>query len=350
MGGSVVSLLSMLNAGKSLTYDVAGPFLPHVAERLRACGSVRRVLPLPGLSVRNLVRIPWTALRVLALVRRDRPDVILANGLTEAAVCSLAAWAGRCPMSVWVHNYQLPLSARLAGPLLRNRRLDVRWMVVSSIAADVSATVRGRRHCTLVRNPIDAESVSSTPRRPDGVLRVGYLGAPRPYKGFDLIPRIIDATVARTARSIEWYIFRNPGGAPDVDRELAARPGVHRMGLVYPQSAAYDQIDLVLCPSRQESFGRVTAEAMYNGLPVVASRIPAFQELLGHEAEASLFPVGDTAAAGRLIAALADDPELRRRVGEANAAVGRRFATEWILPEFEAVLSGGPTPSTAGDR
>src|SRR5205807_6098161 len=44
---------------------------------------------------------------------------------------------------------------------------------------------------------------------------------------------------------------------------------------------AYGQCAIVFCPSYQESFCRVAAEAMLNGLPVVASDIPALRDLLG---------------------------------------------------------------------
>jgi len=45
-------------------------------------------------------------------------------------------------------------------------------------------------------------------------------------------------------------------------------------------SQAYGRADIVLCPSREESFGRIAAEAMMNSIPVVASDIPAYRELV----------------------------------------------------------------------
>jgi glycosyltransferase involved in cell wall biosynthesis len=344
MGGPVVSLLSMLRASRSMSYVVAGPFSDAVAAHLRACPSVTDVRWLPRRPRHTLLRLPWLVIRVLALAgRRPRPDVLLANGLTEAAICVVAALVHRRPLVVWVHNFELPLAARVMRPLLRSRLVGTRWMAVSALAGRVSAPVRGRRPYALVLNPVDEDAVRSARGQVEtSSLRVGYLGSARPYKGFDLLPAIIDATAAATSRSVEWYVFTGKGWAPDIDAELDARPQVHRVGPVYPQSAAYGCVDAVLCPSRQESFGRVVAEAMYNGLPVVASRIPAFEELLAHRPEESLFPLEDVAAAGRLVAALAEDPELRRSIGTRNADVGRRFTTDRVLPEFEAVLACRP--------
>ena len=97
---------------------------------------------------------------------------------------------------------------------------------------------------------------------------------------------------------------------------------------------AIEATDIVIVPSREESFSMVTAEAMLNGIPVVASNLEPLRDLLdGTSSPAGLlFPIGDEAAAARAIAILAEDAELRARLG----AEGKRRASAFRVEEVAA--------------
>lgn len=58
-------------------------------------------------------------------------------------------------------------------------------------------------------------------------------------------------------------------------------------------------------------------EAMGVGIPVVCSIIGGTPEMIEHERTGFLFTQGDEAALSDILARLADDPEMRKRVGEA---------------------------------
>ena len=112
------------------------------------------------------------------------------------------------------------------------------------------------------------------------------------------------------------------------------------MGRVTDVRTAYGALDIVLCPSRQEAFGRVAAEAMLNGLPVVASDIPAYREVVGHERGGLLFPPGDAAAAAEAVCRLVDDAVLRRRLGDQAREQAQRFAPAITASRFRAIYRG----------
>ncbi|MBA2336404.1 MAG: glycosyltransferase family 4 protein, partial [Acidimicrobiia bacterium] len=76
--------------------------------------------------------------------------------------------------------------------------------------------------------------------------------------------------------------------------------------------------DIVWVPSRSESFCRVAAEAMMNGIAVVASDIPPLRQLLGDDEAGLLYSTEDPAAAAAALRRLVADPDLRRRLGEAG--------------------------------
>lgn len=81
----------------------------------------------------------------------------------------------------------------------------------------------------------------------------------------------------------------------------------------------YASADAGVFPSiGDEAFGITIAEAMSCGLPVVASYVGGIPEVVGNEGSCGLLCApGDAAALAASMAALAADPDLRRRLGEA---------------------------------
>jgi glycosyltransferase involved in cell wall biosynthesis len=78
---------------------------------------------------------------------------------------------------------------------------------------------------------------------------------------------------------------------------------------------------MVLMPSRYHEFAPYSAlEAMASGVPVIASSLGGMPELVGAE---RCVPPGDPAALAARMVALWEDPELRRREGDALIARAR---------------------------
>jgi glycosyltransferase involved in cell wall biosynthesis len=155
---------------------------------------------------------------------------------------------------------------------------------------------------------------------------VGYLGWDTTHKGFHLLPDIIREL---KDMPILWLIFadQHPGALPSTWMQLRAMSGlgVHLVGRVDDVRRAYEQCDIVLCPSYRESFCRVAAEAMINGLPVVGSDLEPIRELLGDREAGLTFPPGDVLAAAKEIGLLASDPDLRASLGQAGRERAARF-------------------------
>lgn len=116
---------------------------------------------------------------------------------------------------------------------------------------------------------------------------------------------------------------------------LSRRPGLHVHGGLSANDAGllelYRTSDVLVLPSRSETFGIVAVEGAAAGLPVIATRIGGLAELVVDGATGMSVPPGDVGAIARALAALAADPELRRRMG----AAGRRRAER----EFDAAVN-----------
>jgi glycosyltransferase involved in cell wall biosynthesis len=96
-----------------------------------------------------------------------------------------------------------------------------------------------------------------------------------------------------------------------------------RVQFAGPRSGAelddsYAAADLLVHPSRSETYGMVVIEALARGLPVVASDVGGLPEALGHGAGGSrpglLVPADDPAALAAALRAWLGDAELRARL------------------------------------
>jgi len=118
-------------------------------------------------------------------------------------------------------------------------------------------------------------------------------------------------------------------------RTLQSDPRVIMTGSVDDTSAYYPVFDLVVLPTYREGLPNVPLEAAAMELPVVATRIPGCIDAVVDGETGTLAPVRDADALADAIRRYLDDPELRRRHGQAGRKrVLRDFRQEVI---WEAV-------------
>ncbi len=215
---------------------------------------------------------------------------------------------------------------------------------MSSISRDVLVDIGACEAdaVSIIPNPVDPRDVEASSRAPSDMPTVGYIGPATSQKGFDLLPgiarRLSDVTLS-------WLVFVPAASAtavldgPDyralreaVGGRLRIRPWVGDVRDVYAAC------DMVLCPSRRESFSRVAAEAMVNGLPIVASDLAAFRDLLGDDEAGLLFPAGDAEEAARALRRLVADPSLRSRLGERGRSRARAYGPEAVMRRLAPLL------------
>lgn len=93
-------------------------------------------------------------------------------------------------------------------------------------------------------------------------------------------------------------------------------------------SQAYTTADLLVAPSRSETYGMTVTEALAHGLPVVASAAGGLPEALGSTADGALpgrlVPPGDPAALATALGEWLDDEHHRHRL---RAAARQRRLT-----------------------
>ena len=285
--------------------------------------------------------VPGSAARAgLARIVSAIPDgeTVLIDGLIASpAAAQLLPHTGRIRMTVLLH---MPLATVLDAHHDATAQRSER--VVLRAAAGVVVTSEWTRRQVLTRYAIPAHRLHvarpgvdrvAAPARPvrGRLICVGVLGR---HKGQDLL---VEALADLAERDWDCVLAGPLDRDPDFVGQLQTRiTGLgygHRVRLSgvltgAALSHAYTTADLLVAPSRSETYGMAVTEALAHGLPVIAAAVGGLPEALGSTADGTrpgqLVPPGDPAA---LAAALADwlgDERHRHRL---RAAARQRRST-----------------------
>jgi phosphatidylinositol alpha-mannosyltransferase len=94
--------------------------------------------------------------------------------------------------------------------------------------------------------------------------------------------------------------------------------------------------DVFVAPATgQESFGYVLVEAMAAGLPVVASDIAGYREVVRDGVDGLLVPPSDPVALAAALRTVLDDADLARRLGEGGRLRAGEFSWDRVAPAIE---------------
>jgi glycosyltransferase involved in cell wall biosynthesis len=97
--------------------------------------------------------------------------------------------------------------------------------------------------------------------------------------------------------------------------------------------------DLVVVPSRTESFGNAAAEAMAAGRAVVATDVDGLPELIRDGVEGLLVPARAPLPLAEAIIALGSDPERRATLGAAGERrIRAAFGRTAMIDGYEALI------------
>lgn len=258
-------------------------------------------------------------------------DGLVACGVPEVVV----PHAAQLRLTVLVH---LPLADEVGAPA----ELAVRERAVLRAAHAVVATSPHAARRVRELHGVDARVVTpgtdAAPAAPTGEAgtRLLCVGSVTPTKGQDVLVEALAAVANRAWRcTLVGPLVRDPAHVALV-RGLVERHGLDgRVQVAGPRTgaaldAAYADADLLVVPSRHETYGMVVTEALARGLPVLAAGVGGLPETLREAGAATaqaplpgllVAPAQDMA--GALAAALRrwlDEPALRADARAAAAA------------------------------
>jgi glycosyltransferase involved in cell wall biosynthesis len=378
LGGAEHSLLLLLQGlrehGIASTVAVfgEGPF----QERVSATGIPTVTLVLPrGTRSAGRYRLPRgplggapllagalaAALRLVGQARRAGADLIHTNGMKAHLLGGLAGRLARVPV-VW-HLRDFPPEG-WAGRMFDEATARLPEEILSpSGAVAASVRVRADRYPRVVPDPVDLARFRPGVSR-DRIRReiglagtdplIGLVGHLTPWKGHDVFLSIARAVAAvlPAARFVvaggEIYETHGHAGYLDALQRRAFTLGLSERLLFLgvrddvPELLAGLDV-LVHCPVVPEPFGRVLAEAMAVGCPVVAARCGGIPEVVEDGVTGLLVAPGDVDAFVAAALRLVREPALRGRLaGAGRRRVEARFGveahTERVLEAYRSVL------------
>ena len=368
VGGAALHVLQLAHEQARRGHDVvvvAGTLaageesMEYVADELGV-----QLLKLPVLQRELSPRADTRAILALRkLIGNRRPDVLHTHTAKAGATGRLAALAsGRARPRAVVHTYHgHVLSGYFSRRWERVFRLIERVLAYTSgMLVAVSDEVRDdlvrfrvapARRFAVVPYGFDLPAWSEADEVARQRIRteidageeafvVGWAGRltaiKRPLDLLRTLRALLDAEV-------DALLVLVGDGEDRADVEaLAAELGVaERCRLVgFQQSIRpwYASFDALLLTSANEGTPVVAIEALAAARPVVATRAGGTGTVVRQGESGYLEPIGDTNALAGRLAALARDPELRKRMGAAGAEdVRARFAVARMADEVEAI-------------
>lgn len=149
-------------------------------------------------------------------------------------------------------------------------------------------------------------------------------------------------------------ILAGEGALREECRALARKLGLEERvvfpGQVRDVPAWYAMADAAVSASRSEGLPFHILEAMYAGLPVVASQVKGHADLITDGATGLLYPYGDGAACAERILRLAASEGLRRELARNARADVEQYGLERVLPQVWARYAALARPGAAAQR
>lgn len=274
------------------------------------------------------------------------PDgaVVLLDSLVALASAVPAATAARVRLVVLVH--MLLATADDVGPRLARERAALRQ------AAAVVTTSAWTRDRIVARHGVAADGIlilePGTDRGPVAPGSPGggallCVAAVTVNKGLDvLIDALADVAGLDWSCTFAGAMDLEPGWLEKLRRQAEEAGIAERLHWLGPLTRAelggrYAASDALVLASRQESYGMVVAEALAQGLPVVASNIGGVPEALGRNSKGTvpglLVPSGESAALAGALRRWLEDADLRRSLRA--AALERRDT----LPQWDHAVA-----------
>jgi phosphatidyl-myo-inositol alpha-mannosyltransferase len=299
------------------------------------------IVPANG-SLPNIVLSPRAYFRIMRTLERERFDVLHLHEPMTPAICTATLVMARTPLVATFHasgelgwmRYGTPVWGFLID------RIDHRIAVSERARASQQRWLPGEYE--VIPNGV---VVPGDAPAGDREHRIVFAGRQEPRKGLQVLLRAWPEIHRRTGLRLTVA-----GADPLAVRLLLARLRVPDDGLDVVGFLSQDELTDTLLRSKalvapslgQESFGMVLTRAFACALPVVASDIPGYREVVTPDAAVPI-PPGDAAALVDAVAGLVADEPRREAMGRsARSLAVERYAwpkiAERLVGVYESVV------------
>lgn len=344
IGGGNRSLL-LLHHGLKNNGISAKVIVPTDGPMVVACNSEsvpNAIQATDDISWRRPDKVWLSSRQWKRIIQQFSTNLVHANDLTTARSVAIGAWRAKVPV---VCHVRFP-----AGPEFVNwvfkRYPKPAAFIFNSHALQDECGPDFERACPrstqyVVHNAVDLQRFQPKMKQSES-YRVGILANLIPIKGhkdFLQMAHIIRKQVCNVDFSIIGEDIHNTGYKAELQKlssDLGLNDIVHFLGHRNDIPELLSEMDLLVCPSHVEPFGRCLIEAMACEKPVVASRVGGIPEVVDDGVTGVLVPAHSPQALADSVMNLYNDRKLADSMGKA----GRRRVEKLFTPEAhtEAVL------------
>ncbi|MGE4297169.1 MAG: glycosyltransferase family 4 protein [Desulfovibrionaceae bacterium] len=274
-------------------------------------------------------------------VRAIKPDVLFSFIDETNVLASLAVIGTGVPVGVCIRNDPWHYDMSLFWRLMRRLAYPLADCMVTQ-TDDAKSFYEGTvKNIFVIPNPVAPwASVCTKPHRypRPTLLAIGKLHR---QKGHDLL---LQAFAAITEKYADWDLFILGDGEERraLERQVAAL-GLERKvsmpGMVPDVTPYLLGADCFVMASRFEGFSNALCEAMATGLPLVASDCQGNKDIVTHDKDGLVVPVGDVAALTHALDTLLGDEALRCRLGAQARSIVDRFSFPVVLGLWDEVIA-----------
>ena len=299
-------------------------------------------IPYNG-AVARILFGPVAFSRVRQWISNGDFDLLHLHEPAIPSISLLACWAADGPMVGTFHaaaNRQKIIFA--IGPILEPAIEKLSARIAVSEAARLTLTDHLDTDAVVIPNGIYASRYhNGTPQEKWQGNTIGFIGRfEEPRKGLSVL---LDAlpVIARFAPDVKVFVA-GPGDSTEVEKSIDPQLR-HRftfLGKISEEDKAnfMSSISIYVAPNTGgESFGIILAEALAGGACVVASDIPAFDDLLGHGQFGAIFKSEDSTDVAEVIIDLLRDERKRSQLAAAGRVRGQSFDWEVIAQQIYSV-------------
>lgn len=315
-------------------------------------------IPYNGAVARVLFG-PVAFARVRQWISQSEFDLLHLHEPAIPSISLLACWAADGPMVGTFHAAAKRQKIIFAiGPILEPAIEKLSARIAVSEAARLTLTDHLDTDAVVIPNGIYASRYAA------GVAQdkwqgntIGFIGRfEEPRKGLSVL---LDAlpVIARFAPDVRVFVA-GPGDSSEIEKEIdpQLRHRFEFLGKISEEEKAdfMSSVSIYVAPNTGgESFGIILAEALSGGACVVASDIPAFEDLLGHGEFGALFKSEDSTDLAKVIIDLLRDQKKRSELATKGRIRGQSFdwkiIAEQIYSVYEMSIVGSEKVKLASD-
>ena len=293
----------------------------------------------------------WFFLRLCRVLRREKISIVHVNSYIPGNYVRLAAILTRVPLIIdhWHGFTRFSLKRKVICRLL-GRFTDLSLAVSWGVAAHLVQQCRlDPDKVRVVPNGIDwarfqpgraknavRQELGLPPNLPVVVLvaRLDHWG-----KGHQELLKAL--ALVKDRHPVQALIVGGGRRQQEVARlaqSLGLADAVHFLGTRRDIPDLLGAMDVFVLPSHSEGVSLALLEAMAAGLPVIVSRVGGLPEVVRHEENGLLIPVGDAAALAQSLARVLEAPAWAQSLGDqARQDIRTHYSLDRLGREINAI-------------